>query len=55
MKLIDRIAVHAFVKSIMDFIIKIMEIFNAKKEDKTVIDTDKKKRPFIEKLKKWLS
>lgn len=54
MKLIDRIAVHAFVKSIMDFIIKIMEIFN-KKEDKTIIDTDKKKRPLIEKLKKWLS
>lgn len=55
MKLIDRIAVHAFVKSIMDFIVKIIEIFNKKEEDKTIIDTDKKKRPFIEKLKKWLT
>lgn len=55
MKLLDRIAVHAFVKSIMDFIIKIIEMFQKDKEEKTIIDKDEKKRPLIEKLKKWLT
>jgi len=53
MKLLDRLAIHSLIKTITDFILKLVSLF--KNNEKQEIEvTPKKKRPILDKIKKWL-
>ena len=56
MKLLDRIAIHSLIKTITDFILALAKIIFPSNTNKTdVVDNKDKKRPLLDKLKKWFN
>lgn len=54
MKLLDRIALNRLLKIITNFILGLLKIFKPANTDTIVPKPPSKKRPVVDKLKKWI-